>query len=109
METKLLQDIQGYLGEDYDKNQEPILLFCIKRAINSFKNKRNYPINYSEKMISEDMERFYSCIQDIVLFWFIKQGAEFQLSHSESNVNRTWENEEEIYSLHNVIPISRLV
>lgn len=109
METELLHDIQDYIGKDYDKEQDSILLFCIKRAMNSFKSKRNYPLNYSDKMISEDMGRFYSCIQDIALFWFIKQGAEFQLSHSESSVNRTWENEEEIYSLHNILPISRLV
>ena len=55
METELLHDIQDYIGKDYDKEQDSILLFCIKRAMNSFKSKRNYPLNYSDKMISEDM------------------------------------------------------
>lgn len=31
---ELLQDIRDYLGNDYDREQESTLLFCIKRACN---------------------------------------------------------------------------
>lgn len=109
MEIELLQDIKDYLGTDYDAEQESALLFCIKRAIKSFLNKRNYPDDYSDSTKDKDMNRFYMCIFDLALYWVNKQGLEFQESHSESGTSQSWKSEEEIYSLHNVIPIAKLL
>lgn len=109
MELELLSDLKDYLGNDYDVEQEPAMLFCIKRAIISFKNKRNYPATYSENMVKIDMKKYYSCIFDLVLFWCSKQGVEFQSSHSENGVSRTWNSEGDIYTLHNVISIARII
>ena len=55
------------------------------------------------------MDKDYSCLLDLSLYWAIKQGYEFQGSHSENSTNRSWESESEIYSLHNVIPIARIL
>lgn len=109
MELELLQDLKDYFGDDYEEEQESTLLFCVKRAIKSFQNKRNYPENYSEKIIQKDMNKYYSCLLDLTLYWCIKQGYEFQGSHSENSTNRAWEKEAEIYALHNVIPIARIL
>ena len=106
---ELLQDIRDYLENDYDREQESALLFCIKRAIKSFSNKRHYPDNYSDAMKEKDMDRFYMCIFDLTLYWVNKQGVEFQKSHSESGTSRSWDSEEDIFSLHNVIPIARIL
>ena len=109
MEQELLKDLKDYLGDDYDAEQESTLLFCVKRAILSFKNKRNYPNTYSDTLINSDMEKYYSCIFDLTLYWCNMQGCEFQTSHSESGVSRSFDSERDIYVLHDVIPIARLI
>lgn len=108
MEQELLQDIKDYLGDDYDEEQESTMLFCIKRAIISFKNKRNYPRTYTDEMINSDMQKYYMCIFDLLLYSINMQGLEFETSHSENGTSRSWKSESDIYSLHNVIPISRI-
>lgn len=109
MEHRLLQDLKDYLGSDYNESDEPALLVCVKRAINSFKNKREYPDNYSESIIQKDMEKKYFCIWDDVLYWCNMQGMEFQTSHSESGTSRSWKSEDEIYIFHGILPIARIV
>lgn len=109
MEKELLQDLKDYLGDDYDAEQESALLFCVKRALLSFKNKRNYPDTYSDTVINKDMEKYYSCIFDLTLYWCNMQGCEFQTSHSESGVSRSFDSERDIYVLHDVIPIARII
>lgn len=109
MELELLKDLKDYFGDDYLEEQESSMLFCIKRAMRSFKNIRNYPSNYTEEMISKDMERYYSCIWDLTLYWIDKQGMEFQNSHSESGTSFSWKDENEIYVLHKVIPIASII
>ena len=109
MEQELLQDLKNYLGSDYDEEQENTLLFCVKRALLSFKNKRNYPDIYSESMISKAMEKKYACIFDDLLYWYNMQGTEFETNHSERGTSRSWRSEDEIYAFHSVIPITRRI
>lgn len=109
MELEILQDLKSYLGDDFDPDNESALSFCVKRAVLSFKNKRNYPEYYSEDKITNDMNKHYACIFDLALYWCNKQGLEFQTSHSESGASLTWNNESDIYSLHNIIPIARII
>lgn len=109
MEVDILQDLKAYLGCDYDEGQESALLFCVRRAMRSFKNKRNYPDGYLGEQIEKDMDKFYACIFDLTLYWISKQGVEFHDSFSGNGESRTWGTEEEIYSLHNVIPIARII
>lgn len=104
-----MQDLKEYLGKDYDEAQESTLLFCVRRAIRSFRNKRNYPDGYSENVVNKDMNKFYACIFDLSLYWCGKQGVEFHNSFSGNGESRSWNKEDEIYSLHNVIPIARIV
>lgn len=109
VEQELLQDLKDYLGDDYEAAQESALLFCIKRAILSFKNKRNYPNTYSDTLITNDMKKYYSCVFDLTLYWCNMQGIEFQSSHSENGTSRSINSETDIYTLHSVIPIARII
>lgn len=106
MEADILQDLENYLGNDYDKGQEKNLLFCIKRAFKSFVNKRNYPESYTDEIKEKDMEKYYACLFDLALYWCNKQGVEFHKSFSGNGESRSFESEAEIYSMHNVIPIA---
>lgn len=104
MDEQLINDLTEYLSD------EPIYLnlisLSVKRAMRSFKKKRNYPSSYTDEKINKDMENCYDCIMDLALYFLVKQGAEFQDSHSENSVSRNWESETEIYVNHGVFPFA---
>lgn len=102
MDEQLIEDLTNYLEDDEETAR--MIPLSAKRAIRSFKIKRNYPSSYSDEKINSDMEKCYDCIFDLALFFLVKQGAEFQGSHSESSVNRSWDSETEIYVNHGVFP-----
>ena len=81
MNEELVNDLTVYLADEADSPE--IILLSVKRAIRSFKKKRNYPSSYTEEKINSDMESCYDCIFDLALYFLTKQGAEFQSSHSE--------------------------
>ena len=97
MNEELINDLANYLNDDTESPE--MISLAVKRAIRSFKNKRNYPSSYTD-------EKCYDCIFDLALYFLVKQGAEFQGSHSESSVNRSWESETEIYINHGVFPFA---
>ena len=101
MDEQLIEDLTNYLEDDVETAR---VILSVNRAIRSFKKKRNYPTSYSDEKINSDMEKCYDCIFDLALFFLVKQGAEFQGSHSESSVNRNWTSETEIYVNHGVFP-----
>lgn len=101
MDEQLIEDLTNYLEDDVET---AMVILSVNRAIRSFKKKRNYPSSYSDEKINSDMENCYDCIFDLALFFLVKQGAEFQGSHSESSVNRSWNSETEIYVNHGVFP-----
>ena len=104
MNEELINDLVNYLTDDTESPE--MISLAVKRAIRSFKNKRNYPSSYTDKKIDSDMEKCYDCIFDLALYFLVKQGAEFQGPHSESSVNRSWESETEIYINHGVFPFA---
>ena len=101
MDEQLIEDLTNYLEDDVETAR---VILSVNRAIRSFKKKRNYPSSYSDEKINSYMEKCYDCIFDLALFFLVKQGAEFQGSHSESSVNRSWNSETEIYVNHGVFP-----
>ena len=104
MNEELVNDLTVYLADEADSPE--IILFSVKRAIRSFKKKRNYPSGYTDEKINTDMECCYDCIFDLALYFLVKQGAEFQEAHSENSVSRNWESETEIYINHGVFPFA---
>lgn len=104
MDEELRNDLSTYLADDPETFE--MITLSVRRAIRSFKKKRNYPSSYTEEKINGDLEECYDCIFDLALYFLVKQGAEFQGSHSENSVNRNWESETEIYINHGVFPFA---
>lgn len=104
MDEQLVNDLKEYLSDDAETDD--MISLSVKRAIRSFKKKRNYPSGYTDEKINADMEYCYDCIFDLALYFLVKQGAEFQGSHSENSVSRNWESETEIYINHGVFPFA---
>ena len=104
MSEELIADLTAYLADD---SETPMMVsLSVKRAIRSFKNKRNYPSGYTDEKINADMEKCYDCIFDLALYFLVKQGAEIQGSHTENSDKRSWESETEIYISHGVFPFA---
>lgn len=104
MDEQLVEDLKNYIDEDMETAR--MIPLSAKRAVRSFKKKRNYPSGYTEEQINSDMEKCYDCIFDLALYFLVKQGAEFQGSHSENSVSRNWDSETEIYVNHGVFPFA---
>lgn len=104
MQDRLIADLSAYLADEPDCSA--LISFSAKRAVRSFQQKRNYPTEYDQGKISADMEKCYDCIFDLALYFLVKQGGDFQKSHSENSVNRTWESETDIYVNHGVFPFA---
>ena len=45
-----------------------------------------------------DNDKHYQDIKDVAKYNFATMGADFQKSHSENNISRTWRTEEEVMS-----------
>lgn len=106
MDEQLVEDLKNYIDNDIETAR--MIPLSAKRAVRSFKKKRNYPSGYTEEQINSDMEKCYDCIFDLALYFLVKQGAEFQGSHSENSVSRNWDSETEIYVNHGVFPFAGL-
>lgn len=102
IEERLLGEAKIHFEQD--EFNEEVIKICIRRAINAFKSKRNYPSSYDDKKIQEDMEKCYDCIFELMLYKTAKQGVEGQSLHIESGVHRTYMNEDQIYVDHGIFP-----
>lgn len=65
------------------------------RKVRSYKHYEN--TTYDEDRINRDLrERYYQNIKELALYYFAKKGADFETSHSENSISRTWRTEAEI-------------
>lgn len=99
-----MEMFSAYLGSDYPEEDEPTLLFLINKAINDFKVQMEYPKSFSEEKIEKDLEKNKFCIFELAYYDYNMQGTEFQTSHSENGVGRSWNNKSEIYAHYSVTP-----
>ena len=74
-------------------------------AIREVKIARKYPSYYTEAQIKNDLYGFYSNIRNIALYDYNKIGGEFETTHSENSVSRTWDKRNDLFC--GVIPISK--
>ena len=69
----------------------------VRDAIKEVKFLRRYEnSSYSKEQIERDLYNYYSVIRKLALYDYNQIGAEFQKSHSENSINRTWEDREKI-------------
>lgn len=105
LENDLLEDLIAELSETDPNFKQSLIIPKIKEAIREVRRARNYPKYYSESAIVEDLENYYSNIRKIALFDYNKIGGEFEESHSENSVSRSWEDRNKLFA--GIIPLSR--
>ena len=101
MENRILEDMLTYLGDDVSESDVPVILILIRRAVNKVCAKR-YPFGYTEDERNVAVERYQAAI-----YYWAKQGADGESSHSENSISRSYESEDSLY--YDVVPMIKVL
>lgn len=96
MEAEILKDVVTYLGDEVSETDNPVLLILINRAIRKVCAKR-YPYGYTDKEKEAAIERYRDTIFAAAIYYWAKQGADGENSHSENGISRSYQSEEELF------------
>jgi hypothetical protein len=96
VEAEILQDMITYLGDEVGEANEPLLLILINRAIRKVCAKR-YPFGYTVKEKESAVEKYRDTIFEAAVYYWAKQGADGEASHSENGISRNYQKEDDIY------------
>lgn len=75
-----------------------ILAIKVKDAYRKVRSRKCYEnTSFSEEKIDEDLcNKHYQDIKDVAKYNFVTMGADFETSHSENSVSRSWKTEDEV-------------
>lgn len=74
------------------------LVIKVKNAVYEVKRRRNYTARkMSDDEIAEDIEQFYMQIYNVALYDYTKMGADFENSHNEDGVSRSYIEREKLF------------
>ena len=105
MQDELIADLTAELGTEPTFNADALKQKVIS-AIREVKTTRKYPSYYTEEQISRDLYEFYSNARNIALYDYNKMGGEFEQSHNENSVNRSFVDRSSLFG--GVIPLCKL-
>jgi len=105
MENELIEDLTAELQITDKLFNASLLEIKVRNAIKEVKRARNYPSHYTEQMIDDDMERFYSQIRNIALYDYEQIGAENETSHSENNISRSFVDRDKLFA--GILPLAK--
>ena len=104
MQDELIADLTLELQNEPTFNAD-VLTQKVVNAIREVKKARKYPAYYTEEQIIKDLYDFYSNARNIALYDYNKMGAEFELSHNENSVSRSFVDRNSLFS--GIVAISR--
>lgn len=103
---EILNDVVNYLRIK-DTTEQKYLKVLVKQAITNVINKR-YPFKEcSEQEQEATVRRYSNVIFNAVIYAYAKDGAEFQTSHTENGIQRSWIDEENLYK--DVVPYIKIL
>ena len=106
MENRILEDMLTYLGDDVSESDVPVILILIRRAVNKVCAKR-YPFGYTEDERNVAVERYQNTIFEAAIYYWAKQGADGESSHSENSISHSYESEDSLY--YDVVPMIKVL
>lgn len=82
----------------FDKKEDnPVIEQLIKQATEDVKAKRNYPDNYTDEMITDDLKKFENVIVNLSVYDHSQAGENYMASMSEGGVSRTWKDRDKLF------------
>lgn len=106
MEAEILADVVTYLGDEVSESDNPVLLILINRAIRKVCAKR-YPFGYTDDEKEAAVKRYRDTVFAAVVYYWAKQGADGENSHSENGISRSYQSEDDIYF--DVVPMVKII
>lgn len=106
MENEILFDVKTYLGDGVDDSDTSVLLILINRAVRRVCAKR-YPWGYTDEQRDEAVSKYRDTVFDAAIYYWVKQGGEFQNSHGENSITRNYQSEEDVYA--DVVPMVKVL
>ncbi len=104
MQDELVADLTLELQNEPTFNAD-VLTQKVVNAIREVKKARKYPAYYTEEQITKDLYDFYSNARNIALYDYNKMGAEFEQSHNENSVSRSFVDRNSLFS--GIVALSR--
>lgn len=105
LQDEIIADLTLELGAEPTFNADALRQKVIN-AIREVKKARKYPGYYTEEQIARDLYDFYSNVRNIALYDYNKIGGEFEQSHNENSVNRSFVDRNSLFG--GVIPLCKL-
>lgn len=105
LQDEIIADLTLELGAEPTFNENALRQKVIN-AIREVKKARKYPSYYTEEQIARDLYDFYSNVRNIALYDYNKIGGEFEQSHNENSVNRSFVDRNSLFG--GVIPLCKL-
>lgn len=105
LQDEIIADLTLELGAEPTFNADALRQKVIN-AIREVKKARKYPSYYTEEQIARDLYDFYSNVRNIALYDYNKIGGEFEQSHNENSVNRSFVDRNSLFG--GVIPLCKL-
>lgn len=105
---ELFEDLKAELSEDEEGGEfsETLLKQKIKNAIREIKSKRNYPSGYTDGMVANDLDKYYSNMRNIALYDYNTIGYEGESQHGEDSIQRTMIDRNTLFS--GIVPLATI-
>lgn len=97
LEQEIFADLSAELSVSDENFNETLLLSKIRNAMREVKRARNYPKSYTDNQIEADMYDYFSNIRNIALYDYNQIEAEFEESHSENSISRSWKDRDKLF------------
>lgn len=97
LEEEVFADLSAELSISDENFNETLLLSKVRNAMREVKRARNYPKSYTDSQIEADMYDYFSNIRNIALYDYNQIGADFEESHSENSVSRSWKDRDKLF------------
>ena len=104
IQDEIIADLTLELGSEPTFNENALRQKVIN-AIREVKKVRKYPGYYTEERIARDLYNFYSNVRNIALYDYNKMGGEFEQSHNENSVSRSFVDRNSLFS--GIVSISK--
>ena len=93
MREEILEYVKNYItGAGLQEYPDVFLLLLIDFVIEKYKSRRNYPSDFTESRIAEDLSKTKMTIMMATIDIYSKVGAEGHVTYNDNGINRTFEN-----------------
>lgn len=94
----------------FDKLEEnPILEVLIQQNKDLILLQINPPEYYEQEQIDELLEKYRSAVIEMTLYDVVKEGGEFERTHTEPGITRAWIDKQEIMNYFNVHSFAKVI